>query len=109
MSVDRPRTWVLAIVVIAAVAVVVAGSVVYWLADGQPRSPAAFRDAVAEQGLLVEWTSNGPRGGDGTVDTECGDRDVTVDEIEGALWVRWDGRRELVTPAVVEQIVTCSG
>lgn len=62
---------------------------------------------VAESGLEVDWSNNGPTGGDGAVATDCGVRVVTVDEIDGELWVQWDNRRARVTPAVIDEIERC--
>ncbi len=93
--------------VAAAVVALAVGSLLYWAGEGRPRSPAAFRELVAESGLVVDWSKNGPRGGDGVVVTDCGQRVVTVDEMDGELWVQWDNRRARVTPAVIDEIVRC--
>ncbi len=92
---------------LVAVAVLVVGSLVYWVGEGQPRSPAAFRELVAASGLVVDWSDNGPRGGDGVVATDCGDRAVSVDELDGELWVTWGDRRAMVTPATIDAIGRC--
>ncbi len=91
----------------ALVAVIVAGSAIYWLADGRPGSPGDFRDRVSESGLEVEWANSGPRGGTGSVATDCGSVEVTVDEIDGDLWIAWAGHRELATADTIEAITSC--
>ena len=103
-----PRRTLLAVIVVATVVVVLAvGSVLYWVGEGRPRSPAAFRELVATSGLIVEWSNNGPRGGDGVVATDCGERVVSVNELDGDLWVQWGDQRVPVTPAVIDGIVRC--
>ena len=105
----RNRLVLVAVALVVALgAVLVLGSYLYWVADGRPRSPAAFRDLVAATGLTVDWTNNGPRGGDGVVDTACGERAVAVDEVDDELWVRWDGRRERITPIVIDEFLRCA-
>ena len=97
--------------VVAAVlvaAVLVAGSAVYWYGEGQPGTPGQFRDRVSATGLVVDWHNNGPRGGDGSVATDCGPVDVAVDEIDGELWIRWAESRERITPASIGALVHCS-
>ena len=103
-----PRATLLAVAVLATVVVVLAlGSLLYWVGEGRPRSPAAFRELVAATGLVVDWSNNGPRAGDGVVATDCGERVVEVNELDGELWVRWADRRAPVTPAVIDEILRC--
>ena len=97
----------LAAIVVSAVVALAVGSLLFWVGEGRLRSPAGFRELVAESGLVVEWSNNGPRGGDGVVATDCGERVVSVNELDGELWVQWANRRALVTPAVIGEIVRC--
>lgn len=90
------------------VAVVVAGSLIYWLADGRPGTPDDFRQKVSETGLKVAWSTSGPRGGAGLVETDCGLVDVAVDEIDDELWIRWAENRELTTPETIDALLSCS-
>jgi hypothetical protein len=92
--------------VILAVAVV--GSLLYWLADGRPGTADDFRERVSRTGLNVAWSSAGPRGGSGLVDTRCGPVDVAIDEIDGQLWMRWAANRELLTNRTIEDLLSCS-
>ena len=91
----------------AIVAVIVAGTSIYWVADGRPGTPGDFRERVSRSGLDVEWANSGPRGGTGLVDTDCGRVEVTVDEIDGELWISWAGRRELATADTIDAITSC--
>jgi hypothetical protein len=93
--------------VATAVVVLVVGSLLYWVGEGRPRSPAAFRELVVASGLDVEWSNNGPRGGDGVVATDCGERVVSVNELDDELWVQWGDQRAPITPAVIDEIVRC--
>jgi hypothetical protein len=88
--------------------IIVVGSIVYWLADGRVGTPDDFRQRVRDTGLSVEWSNSGPRGGSGSVDTSCGPVDVTIDEIDGQLWIRWSDNREVVTPETIDALRTCS-
>ena len=101
------RTLLAAGAVAIAVVVLAVGSLLYWVGEGRPRSPAAFRDLVAARGLVVEWSNNGPRGGDGLVATDCGEQVVSVNELDDELWVQWGDQRAPVTPAVIDGIVRC--
>lgn len=104
----HPRHTLLAAAVGALVVVALAvGSLLYWVGEGRPRSPAAFRELVAASGLVVEWSNNGPRGGEGVVTTDCGEQAVSVNELDGELWVQWDGRRAPIMPDVIDEIVRC--
>lgn len=94
-------------VVVGAVVALALGSLLYWVGEDRPRSPAAFRELVAASGLVVEWSNNGPRGGDGVVATDCGERVVSVNEVDGELWVQWGDQRAQVTSAVIDEIVRC--
>jgi hypothetical protein len=96
------------IVAAAVIVLVVAGSAVYWLADGRVGTPDDFRQRVRDAGLSVEWSNSGPRGGSGSVETDCGSTDVTIDEIDGELWIRWDGNRDEVNPETVDALTSCS-
>lgn len=101
------RTLLAAAVVAIAVTVLAVGSLLYWVGEGRPRSPEAFRKLVASSGLVVEWSNSGPRGGDGVVATDCGERAVSVNELDGALWVQWGDQRAPIMPAVIDEIVRC--
>ena len=96
------------VVAVGIVALIVVGSIVYWLAEGRVGTPDDFRQRVRDTGLNVEWSNTGPRGGSGSVDTSCGPVDVTIDEIDGQLWIRWSDNREVVTPEAIEALRTCS-
>jgi hypothetical protein len=99
------------VVLVAAVAIVtliVVGSIVYWLADGRVGTPDDFRQRVSDAGLNVEWSNSGPSGGSGSVDTSCGPVDVTIDEIDGELWIRWSDNREVVTSETIDALRSCS-
>jgi hypothetical protein len=89
------------------VSVIVAGTLIYWLADGRPGTAGDFRERVSRSGLEVDWSNSGPRGGSGSVDTDCGRVAVTVDEIDGEFWVRWAERRELATADTIDAITSC--
>ncbi len=93
---------------VAIVAVLVAGSLIYWLADGRGGTPDDFRRRVSEVGLNVDWSNSGPRGGSGSVDTSCGPVDVTVDLIDDALWIRWAESREVATPGTIDALMSCT-
>ena len=93
---------------VAFVALIVAGSALYWLADGRGGTPDDFRERVSESGLNVDWSNSGPRGGSGSVDTSCGPVDVTLDEIDDELWIRWANTREVVTPETIDALLSCS-
>ena len=57
----KPRRTLLAAVVVATVLVVPAiGSLVYWVGEGRPRSPAAFRELIAASGLVVDCRTTVP-------------------------------------------------
>ena len=88
-------------------AIIVIGSYVYWRGEGSPGTSGQFRDRVASAGLEVDWDNNGPRGGDGSVETDCGAVDITISELDGELWfVEPDGNR-LVTVESVDQLLAC--
>jgi hypothetical protein len=93
---------------IAAVfAVVVIGSYAYWRGEGSPGTPAQFRDRVAAAGLEVDWDNNGPRGGDGSVETDCGTVDVTISELDGELWlIAADGNERLADDSI-DALLAC--
>lgn len=105
---STPRRTLLAAGAVAiAVMVLAVGSLLYWVGEGRPRSPEAFRELVASSGLVVEWSNNGPRGGDGVVATDCGERAVSVNELDGELWVQWGDQRSPIMAAVIDDIVRC--
>lgn len=83
------------------------GSWLYWLGEGRPGTPAEFRDQVAETGLVVEWTTNGPRGGDGIVVTDCGPNPVSIQLFEDNLMLVRDEQLVDLTPTVVESVQAC--
>ncbi len=107
MRTTSRRTLLAAGVVAIVVVGLAVGSLLYWVGEGRPRSPEAFRELVAASGLEVEWSNNGSRGGDGVVATDCGERAVSVNELDGALWVQWGDQRFPITPAVIDKIVRC--
>lgn len=97
-----------AVALVAAVALFISGSFVYWLTDGQPGTPDDFRQRVTDTGLNVAWSNSGPRGGSGVVDTACGPVDVTVSDIDDRLWLRWADRHEPATREVVAALHACA-
>lgn len=107
MVADRSRLFWLGS--LALVLVIFGGSVVYWLADGAVGTPEEFRDPVAAIGLEVNWVNVGPRAGDGSVDTQCGRVSVTLDEIDGDLWLTTTGDRRRITTAVIDDLMSCRG
>lgn len=92
----------------AFVGLIFAGSVIFWFADGRPGTPEDFRDRVSETGLNVSWSTSGPRGGDGFAETDCGLIEVSIDDIDGKLWMSWAERREPATRENVSALVSCS-
>lgn len=95
------------VALVAILALLIAGSVVYWLAEGRPGTPDEFRRRVAEAGLNVAWSNSGPRGGSGVVDTACGPIDVTVNDMDDRLWIRWADRQEPVTREDIDALLSC--
>lgn len=95
------------LVAVALVAITLAGSTIYWLADGRTGTPGEFRERVSAAGLDVAWMNSGPRGGSGSVETDCGPVAVEIDEIDGELWVQWADSREVATAEVVDAILAC--
>jgi len=96
------------LVTAAIVALIVVGSMVYWLADDRAGTPDDFRQRVGNAGVNVDWSTSGPRGGNGSVDTSCGPVEVAIDEIDGELWIRWTDNREVVTPETIDALRSCS-
>lgn len=62
---SRHPAWRGAIVASAIVALVVVGSLIYWMADGQGGTADDFRQRVTDSELSVVWSNSGPRGGYG--------------------------------------------
>ena len=91
----------------AVVALLVIGSWAYWRADGSVGTPEDFRNQVSATGLEVAWSNSGPRGGSGLVDTSCGAIEVSIDDIDGELWIRWSDNRERVTAETVDVLLSC--
>ena len=89
-------------------ALLIFGNWLYWRADGSVGTPAEFRQNVAESGLSVAWTTSGPRGGSGVVETSCGPTDVAIDDINDVLWIRWASNREPVTSEIIDALLACS-
>lgn len=85
----------------------VIGSWAYWRADGSVGTPEDFRRDVAETGLTVAWSNSSPRGGSGLIETSCGTVEVSVDDIDGELWIRWEDNREPVTTESVDALLLC--
>jgi len=96
------------LVTAAIVALIVVGSMGYWLVDGGVGTPDDFRQRVDEAGVNVDWSTSGPRGGSGSLDTSCGPVEVAIDEIDGQLWIRWTDNREVVTPETIDALRSCS-
>jgi len=96
--------------ILALVAVVVIGNWLYWVGDGRPGSPADFRDRVEETGLVVEWVTNGPRAGEGTVTTDCGVRTISISSSidDDSLWLLWIDRRIRLTSTSAEAFQACT-
>ncbi len=94
-------------VVIAIVALIVLGNWLYWVGEGSPGTPSGFRDRVADTGLVVEWSNNGPSGGDGLVTRDCGPRAVSVVEVDDTLWLLWDEQREELTSISAQAFQAC--
>jgi len=91
----------------AVMALLVIGSWAYWRADGSAGTPEEFRNQVAATGLEVAWSNPGPRGGSGLVDTSCGPIEVSIDDINGEVWIRWSDNREPITAEVVDAVLVC--
>jgi hypothetical protein len=104
----RHRIWRGAIAAFAIAALIVVGSLIYWLADGRGGTSDDFRQRVADSGLSVVWSNSGPRGGSGSVETSCGPVAVTVDEIDDELWIRWAGHHGLATPETIAALLSCA-
>jgi len=96
------------LVAVLIVVLMVVGSTIYWLADGQVGTPEDFRQRVRDTGANVEWSNSGPRGGSGLVDTSCGPVEVTIDDVDGELWIRWAENREVATPEAIDALLSCS-
>ena len=97
-----------AVALVATVALLISGSLVYWLGEGQPGTPDDFRRRVADAGLSVTWSNSGPRGGGGVVDTACGPVDVTVSDMDDQLWIRWADKHEPATREALDALLTCA-
>jgi len=97
-----------ALAVVAVVALLIVGSFIYWLGEGQPGTPDDLRRRVADAGLSVEWSNSGPRGGSGVVDTTCGPVDVTISELDDQLWIRWTDQQALLSDEVVDALLSCA-
>jgi len=95
-------------VLVVLVALLIFGNWLYWWADGSVGTAAEFRQNVAETGLNVAWSTSGPRGGSGVVDTSCGPTDVAIDDINDVLWIRWEDNREPVSSEVIGALLACS-
>jgi len=96
-----------AVALVAILALLIAGSVVYWLAEGRPGTPDDFRRRVTDAGLTVAWSNSGPRGGSGVVDTACGPIDVTINDMDDRLWIRWADRQEPVMRETIDALLSC--
>jgi hypothetical protein len=94
---------------LAILLVIFGGSVVFWLADGAVGTPEEFRDRVASIGLEVDWTNVGPRAGEGSIETECGNVSVTLNEINGDLWLATTGDSRQITTTVIDELMSCQG
>jgi len=77
---------------------------------GRPHSvgsDSTLPKRTAEADQAKDSVSNGSRGGDGVVATDCGERAVSVNELDGELWVQWGDQRSSIMPAVIDEIVRC--
>lgn len=95
-------------VLVVLLALLIFGNWLYWSADGSVGTSTEFRQNVAETGLEVAWTTSGPRGGSGVVETSCGPTDVAIDDINDVLWIRWASNREPATSEVIDALLACS-
>lgn len=85
-----------------------AGNYAYWVGEGRPGTADEFRNRVADAGLEVKWLNNGPTAGDGTAVNACDDPVlVTVNDLDGELWVTSDLGREPLTSEAIDRIVAC--
>lgn len=91
----------------AVLAIIVIGSYVYWRGEGSPSTSAQFRERVAEAGLEVDWENNGPSGGDGSVETDCGAVDITISEFDGELWFVVPDGNQRVTAESIDDLLAC--
>jgi hypothetical protein len=102
------RALVIVAAILAVPAVIGVGSYVYWRADGSVGTPQNFTDRVAEAGLDVEWSNAGPRAGDGVVRTDCGPVEVTVNDLDGALWLTTPDQQRRLTASTIEELISCA-
>jgi hypothetical protein len=58
--------------------------------------------------MIVEWSNSGPRGGSGVVETSCGPVEVTVDEVDDVLWMRWSENRATLSRQTIDDLLSCS-
>ena len=105
---SRHPIWWGSLLAVAIVALIVVGSLVYWVADGRGGTPGDFRERVSDTGLNVDWSNSGPRGGSGVVDTSCGPVDLEINEIDDVLWISWEENREIATPETIDALLSCS-
>ena len=94
-------------VILSALVLVVLGSVLYWWADGAVGTPQEFKDRVQAQGLEVAWNNAGPRAGSGVVQTDCGPVTVTVNDLDGELWIGTGAEAEILNQASVDDLIAC--
>lgn len=107
MSTRRDGKLWFAAIVAGLLVVILVGSTIYWFADGSVGTPQQFKTRVADTGLDVDWSNAGPRSGDGTVTTDCGEAQVTVNDIDGTLWLTAAGNRQLLSATVIRELVSC--
>lgn len=107
MATRRTGVFRVAAIVVAILLVIVVGSAVYWFADGSVGTPREFQTRVADTGLDVDWSNVGPRAGDGTVATDCGQVRVTVNDLDGELWLTVGDNRQRLSDSVVDDLTSC--
>jgi len=95
-------------VVFGLVALWLVGSWLYWVGDGRPGTPDEFRQRVEAVGLPIAWNNYGPRGGGGSVKTDCGETAVTINEIGDELLITSNADTSELTPDVVAKVLACS-
>jgi hypothetical protein len=52
--------------------------------------------------------NSGPRGGSGVVDTACGSVDVTINDVDDQLWIRWGDQNQPATLETIGALLSCA-
>ena len=94
-------------VVLGSLLLIVLGSFLYWWADGGVGTPEEFQNRVQAQGLNVAWTNAGPRAGSGVVQTDCGPVAVTINDLDGDLWIGTGAEAEPLNQDSVQDLIAC--